>query len=65
MKPLRGPADIHTDDDRTQLALIHTDSSGRKDSRYIYIVPTPHTARLQDLTPKSTEHSYRLPVRDT
>jgi len=34
MKPLRGPADIHTDDEGTGLVLIHTDSQGREDSRY-------------------------------
>jgi len=35
MKTLLGTADIHTDDDGTMLVLIHTDSRGRNDSRYI------------------------------
>lgn len=33
MKALRGPADIHTDDDGTELELIHTDSRARETAR--------------------------------
>ncbi len=35
MKALLEPADIHTDDDETRPALIHTDLRTRKDSRYL------------------------------
>lgn len=40
MKPLREPADIHPDDEGTRLVLIHTDSRGRKDSRYSFYFGT-------------------------
>lgn len=36
VKPLRGPADIHTDDEGTGLVLIHTDSRARKESWYMF-----------------------------
>jgi hypothetical protein len=34
MEALLRPADIHTDDNGTGLAVSHTDSQGREDSRY-------------------------------
>lgn len=36
MKTLREPADINSDDDGTRLVVIHTDSRGRTNSRYIF-----------------------------
>jgi len=36
MKPLLGPADIHTADAGTRLAVIHSDSRAKTDSRYSY-----------------------------
>lgn len=38
MTALLGPADIHTDDDGTRLVVIHTDSRGSTDSRYIFFI---------------------------
>jgi hypothetical protein len=57
MKPLRGPADIHTDDDRTQLALIHTDSSARQDARvpFLYFRQTHKGRRLNLISPSSIQ----------
>lgn len=55
MKPLLGPADIHTDDDGTKLALIHTDSRARKDSRHIFLFPVFYT--ISNLRP-----CYTMPM---
>jgi hypothetical protein len=38
MEALLRPADIHTDDNGTGLAVSHTDSRGRKDSPYIFFI---------------------------
>ena len=40
MKPLRGPADINSDDDGTGLVLIHADSRGGLGSRYRFCFVT-------------------------
>ena len=57
MKTLLGTADIHTDAEGTGLVLIHTDSRGRNDSRYIVCFlgrikkryPTPLFSLLAEL----------------
>ena len=48
MKPLRGPAGIHTDDEGTGLVLIHTDSSARQDARDIFFSLVSESERRED-----------------
>jgi hypothetical protein len=47
MKALLKPADIHTDDEGTGLALIHADSRGRKDYPYNFFFLLPESERRE------------------